>query len=164
MKRTTRLYLFASLLAALVFACDDSTSADDDGEQNAKPVSWEFTQPNTSQDNTHTFAIPYAVSPTIDGAAIAEGDLVGVFYATPDRYVCAGYVEWERDTAAAAVALTVWGKGSGADYGLIDDDPLVWKAKRASDGKTFDATVAYAEGPSVFKAGGISALAGFTAK
>lgn len=100
--------------------------------------------------NNGSVILPYANTPTFDGAAIATGDWIGGF--GTNNLFCVGAVLWEvGQPPQLANGLTVWGDDDqtlGVD-GLVAGEIIQYRLFRLADGLEYIATsVTYAAGSS----------------
>ena len=113
-----------------------------------QPYIWK----TANSDNNATVALPLSINPNINDTPLTAGDAIGCFYDSLGTTACAGYSEL---TSASAVAITLWGDDgatSGKKEGFSAGDAIVWKVKRKSDGKVFDAAATYKTGSGTYQA------------
>lgn len=84
------------------------------GQLNAQPP-WDF-QPT---GDVHTIQVEGNVTPQVSGEAIAENDVIGVFYDSAGKDYCAGYKYW-NDTSSAQ-QIKAYGQASGYGGFMVGD-------------------------------------------
>ena len=128
---------------------------------------WKFT--NTGIN--HTVMVQHSVNPNINGAALAPGDHIGVFYDSNGTLTCGGYERW---TGSGNVALAAFGDNptTAVKDGFAGGELFTWRIWRQSDGWAFTAFASYVTpgglgglvtDTSKFTANGITALASLSA-
>ncbi|GJQ64226.1 MAG: hypothetical protein SCALA702_32790 [Melioribacteraceae bacterium] len=114
---------------------------------------WEFDNTGTN----HTISVPSSVAPTIKGAAIQPGDLIGVFYDSSGVDACAGYSVWTGNN----IPVTAWGNDNTTSEkdGFSTGEAFRWKIKDVSTGKSYNAVATYASGDETFVSNGLTIVA-----
>ena len=97
------------------------------------PFDWTY----SITSGNHTVLVP-AGSVTIDGAPIANNDVIGVFYDQSGTLACGGYIDYQ----GVQTAVTAW-TAEGGDNGFQANETMEWKLWRASDGVVIDLTATY---------------------
>ncbi len=94
---------------------------------------------NVNSEN-HTILIPLTADITVQGATIATGDYIGVFYTDINGdLACGGKLEWMGTTTT----LTAYGTEDNEDNGFITGESFTWMVWDATDGLDHEAEVSY---------------------
>ncbi len=114
---------------------------------------WEFSNTGTN----HIISIPHSINPTVNGAVLSSGDLIGIFYDDNGNHKCAGYVEWN---GTSNLALAAWGDDSLTPDkdGLASNETFIWKIHITSSGLNYTASAEYFSGSGTFEPNGLSIL------
>ncbi|MBN1350944.1 T9SS type A sorting domain-containing protein [candidate division KSB1 bacterium] len=118
------------------------------------PAHWAYTS-NTG--NNATIVLPTAANPNIDGAALANGDYVGVFTSAG---LCCGYEQWQ----GANISITTWGDNDQTTEvdGIKHGEVVYYRVFRDSEQQEWtEVTVAYLQGDGTYSANGFMVLSQF---
>ena len=116
----------------------DATANTDDGSCQYDPAtdaSWDVTP--TSEN--HTILIPVTATFDINGNAIANGDIVGVFFSQGGVLQCGGKITWN----GSSTTISAYGNDDPNDNGFEDGETFQWKIWDASEMMAYNATVTY---------------------
>lgn len=119
-------------------------------------LSWDF----NVTDRNHTIGILSSGTFDINGAPIANGDIIGVFYLKGNVFQCGGRIQRPWDGNSTAIAA--YGDDTfteGVKDGFNDGEPFVW-VLRKSNGTTLRLIASYEQGGNTFQTNGISKVVG----
>lgn len=148
------------LLSFLLLTCTDDESNpvsnnNEDIDEGPTPIEASFDWTVNLTDNNHTIAIPTEAVIQFGGNELSAGSKIGVFYESNGSYKCVGFEEWE---GSESVAVTVWGDDSSTDEkdGLTSGEIIKWYIN--FDGKNYEASVEYKEGPANYTINGVTVI------
>lgn len=129
----------------VVLGCTDASALNynanantDDGTCQYNPntdISWTVTP--TSEN--HTILIPATATFDLNGNAIANGDIVGVFFVKNGTLQCGGKITWN----GSSTTISAYGNDAPNDNGFEDNEVFKWKVWDASEMMAYNATVSY---------------------
>lgn len=119
-------------------------------------LSWDF----NVTDRNHTIGILSNGTFDINGASLANGDILGVFYLKGNVFQCGGRIQRPWDGNSTAIAA--YGDDTFTEDvkdGFNDGETFVW-VLRKSNGTTFRLLASYEQGGNTFQTNGISKVVG----
>lgn len=119
-------------------------------------LAWDF----NVTDRNHTIGILSNGTFDINGANLANGDIIGVFYLKGNVFQCGGRIQRPWDGNSTAIAA--YGDDTFTEDikdGFNDGETFVW-VLRKSNGTTFRLVASYEQGGNAFQTNGISKVVG----